>query len=95
MNFYVECDRAKCKERVGENGIEIGLTVWILHAKWWNEKIGKYVLSDEHGPCVWLDIELHDRACCQNFFFAFLSLFHYFLFWIDFWCKHEKFRYRC
>jgi len=32
MNFSVESDRAKRNERVGENDIENGLTVWILCA---------------------------------------------------------------
>ena len=35
LNFSVDYDRAKCQERVGENGNENGLTVWILSAKWW------------------------------------------------------------
>jgi len=34
LNFSVDYDRAKCQERVGENDIENGLTVWILRAKW-------------------------------------------------------------
>jgi len=34
-NFSVDYDRAKCQERVGENDIENGLTVWILRAKTW------------------------------------------------------------
>jgi len=33
VNFSVESDIAKCKERIGENETEIGLTVWILCAK--------------------------------------------------------------
>ena len=60
LNFSVDYDRVKCQERVGENGIKIRLTVWILCAKWWKRKIGKIaVLSVEHGracayhgPCV-------------------------------------------
>jgi hypothetical protein len=36
LNFSVDYDRAKCQEHVGENGIENGLTVWILRAKTWN-----------------------------------------------------------
>jgi len=35
LNFLIDYDREKCQERVGENGIENGLTVWILSAKWW------------------------------------------------------------
>jgi len=35
LNFFVDYDRAMCQERVGENGIKIRLTVWILCAKWW------------------------------------------------------------
>jgi hypothetical protein len=27
LNFYEDYDRAKCQQRVGENGIENGLTV--------------------------------------------------------------------
>ena len=33
MNFSVECDRAKCKESVGYNGIEISLTIGVLYTK--------------------------------------------------------------
>jgi len=35
LNFLVDYDITKCQERVGENGIENGLTVWILRTKWW------------------------------------------------------------
>jgi len=33
LKFSVDYDRAKCQERVGKNGIENGLMVWILRAK--------------------------------------------------------------
>jgi len=33
LKFSVDYDRDKSQERVGENGIENGLTVWILRAK--------------------------------------------------------------
>jgi hypothetical protein len=53
LNFSVDYDRAKCQEPVGENGIEIRLTVWILCAKWWKRKNEeKAVLSIEHGRAV-------------------------------------------
>jgi len=39
--FWVDYDRVKCQERVGENGIENGLTVWILRAKWWKTHFSK------------------------------------------------------
>jgi len=35
MKFSVDYDRAKCQERVGKNGIENGLTVWILGIGLW------------------------------------------------------------
>jgi len=35
LNFSVDYVRAKCQERIGENGIKIRLTVWILRTKWW------------------------------------------------------------
>jgi len=40
-DFTVECDRSKGLERVGENGIEIGLKIRILCAKGGKQKIGK------------------------------------------------------
>jgi len=49
LEFSVDYDRVKCQERVGENGTEIWLTIWILCAKWWKRKNGKFVLSGEHG----------------------------------------------
>jgi len=80
--FFVECDRAKRHEYIGKNGIENRLTVWILCAKRWKWKIGKYGLFGEHGrapyrhgPCVWLDIELHDRTCCHDFGFCVFCVF--------------------
>jgi len=33
LEFFVDYDRVKCQEHVGENDIENGLTVWILCAK--------------------------------------------------------------
>jgi len=69
LNFSVEYDRAKCQERVGENGIKNQLTVWILRVKWLMTKNRISRLSVTHdrapywnGPCVWLDSEPHDRA---------------------------------
>ena len=35
LKFLIDYDRARCQEHVGENGIQNGLTVWILRAKWW------------------------------------------------------------
>ena len=108
LNFSVDYDRAKCQEHVGENGIKIRLTVWILCAKWWKQKNEeKVVLSDEHGrACAWhgpcvhsaffgTAVGVHDtgRACCQDFGFrVFLCFFTHFCFWIGLWCKHESFR---
>jgi len=43
MDFSVECDRAKCNERVGKNNIEIRVTNEFLRAK----KCECVLLSDE------------------------------------------------
>lgn len=47
LNFSVEWDSTECMERIGENDIENGSTVWILCVERWMRKIGKSVLSDE------------------------------------------------
>jgi len=53
LKSLIDYDRAKCQERVGENGIENGLTDWILRAKWWKS----------HFLKNWfLDLMLSNRA---------------------------------
>ena len=95
LNFSIYYDRAKCEEHVGENGIEIRLTVWILCAKWWkwkNEK--KAVLLDEHGrACAWHGPCVHSaffgtavRAVMTSVF-AFLCFFTHFCFELAFGVK--------
>jgi hypothetical protein len=107
LNFSVDYDRAKCQEHVGENGIEIRLTVWILCAKWWKRKNEeKAVLSIEHGRAVhgtgranFLYLLARPCPCVaravradRTSVSAFFVLFHPFLLWIGLWCKHESFR---
>jgi len=95
LNFSTDYDRVKCQECVGENGTEIRLTVWILHAKWWKRKNGKYLLSGEHGHvCTGTGraYTLFSLAwamhAVRTSFSAFFVLFHSFLFWIGLWRKH-------
>ena len=56
FNFSVDYDRAMCHERVGENGIRIRLTVWILCV---------YILRCQTSTVVRVHsaIFLHGRAC--------------------------------
>jgi len=58
--FLIQCNRLKCKERIGKNEIKIGLMVWILRMKWRNEKNQNVVLIGWHGR-VW--------TFCHNFNF--------------------------
>jgi len=46
LKSLIDYDRAKCQERVGENDIENGLTVWILRAKWWKSHFLKKLISE-------------------------------------------------
>ena len=98
LNFSVDYDRAKCQKRVGENGIKIRLTVWILCVKWWRRKNGKklYYQSSTalcvHGTGRVYTLPFLARAvrAVRTSVFSFFVLFHPFLFWIGLWCKHES-----
>jgi len=106
LNFSVDYDRVKCQERVGENGTEIRLTVWILRKKWWKRKKQKICVVRRarscvyrYGPCihsVFFGTAVYVLApavrAVRASFFAFFVLFHPFLLWIGLWRKHESFR---
>ena len=56
-----------------------------LETRYWRNLSGTLLLSTR----ISLSTKLHsDSIPC----FAFLCLFHTFLFWIGLWCKHESFR---
>ena len=56
-----------------------------LETRYWRNLSGTFSLSAR----ILLSAKLHsDNIPC----FAFLRLFHTFLFWIGLWCKHESFR---
>ena len=78
LNVSVDYDRGKCQERVGENGTEIRLTVWILCAKWWKRKKRRKSCAVNrarpcrawHGPC-----QCSVSSCWQNFGFCVFCAF--------------------
>jgi len=60
LNFLIDYDRAKCQERVGQNGIENRLTVWILRAKWWKSQFLKNWFSGPDAVKSCRDFCSHD-----------------------------------
>jgi len=58
----MDYDRAKCQERVGENGIENGLTVWILRAKWWKWNFSRN-LPDRARHGEWIGGHVEWSSC--------------------------------
>jgi len=80
LNFSVECDRTKCKERVGKNGIENGLKVWILCAKQWKWKIENIYAVRRARPC-----SLHALPCVLSEL-QFLCFWAFFTFSVLNWC---------